>query len=129
MKTFSMKAKAYRSIPFIILFIIVLNTWILFLRTEYIPTWRHYLLLVLLLVNAVLYFFRFKQALLLTAAILLLCTFYLLPPFKSVGWAFIIIGPLYIPWIEYWSFLILVIYLVVNIRLLIEYYLDFREGT
>jgi hypothetical protein len=121
------KFKIFRLIPFIILCFIVFNTWILFLTTDYIANWRHYILLALLLINIVLYFTRFKQALLLTGVILILCTFYLLPPFKALESSFINIGQVSIPWIEYWSFLILIIYFAINLKLLIEFYLDFKE--
>lgn len=127
MKKYSLKFKIFRSTPFIILFSVVLNTWILFLSTDYVASWRHYLLLALLLTNSVLYFTRFKQALLLTGIILILCTFYLLPPFITLESSFIKIGPVFVPWIEYWSFLILIIYFVINFNLLIEFYLDFKE--
>ena len=36
MKKYSLKFKIFRSTPFIILFSVVLNTWILFLSTDYV---------------------------------------------------------------------------------------------
>ncbi len=127
MRKYNLKFKIFHSIPFIILFSIVLNTWILFKTADYTANWRHYILLFLLLTNLVLYFTRFKQALLLTGVILILCTFYLLPPFKALESSFINIGQVSIPWIEYWSFLILIIYFAINFKLLIEFYLDFKK--
>ena len=37
------------------------------------------------------------------------------------------IGPIPIPWIEYWFFLILIIYFFVNFNLLIDFYLDWKD--
>jgi hypothetical protein len=127
MKKYNLQFKIFHSIPFNILFVVVSNTWILFLTTDYVASWKHYVLLTLLLINSVLYFTRFKKALLSTGLILILCTFYLLPPFITLESSFIRIGPVFIPWIEYWSFLILIIYFAINFRLLIEFYLDFKE--
>ena len=126
----STKINKYRILqitPFIIMFCIVANTWVIFLSTEYEASWKHYLLLAFILINGILYSRKWKLAVLLTGFLLICCTFYLLPPFLQVESAFIHIGPIPIPWIEYWSFLILLIYFIINFNYLIELYLDFKE--
>lgn len=126
----STKVNKYRILqvtPFAMLSCIVANTWFIFISTDYEATWGHYLLLAFILINAVFYFKNWKLAVLLTGILLLGCTFYLLPPFMQVESAFIHIGPVPIPWIEYWSFLIFLIYFIINFNYLIELYLDFQE--
>jgi hypothetical protein len=127
MVIYNTRSKVFRTIPFIILCIIVLNTWFVFLSTEYVANWRHYLLLALLIANCFLYFTRFRPAIFYTGIILFLCTFFVLPPFKELESSFIFIGPVPIPWIEYWSFLILILYFCLNFNLLIGFYLDWKE--
>lgn len=127
MENRSKKYQLIHAIPFLILFLLVLYTWFIFLSTNYVATWRHYLLLVLVLINLILYYRWFNKAILTTGMILILFTFFLLPPFKEIESAFINIGPVSIPWIEYWSFLILIIYCSINYNLLIDMYLDLKE--
>lgn len=129
MEEYSKKYRFIHAIPFLILLLVVAYTWLIFFLTNaYLATWRHFLLLILVLINSGLYYTRFRKAILLTGIILLLCTFFLLPPFKDIESSFIVVmGTIYIPWIEYWSFLILITYGCVNFNLLINMYLDWKE--
>jgi|SRR5664279_844338 len=113
--------------PFIALAVIVIYTCFIFLTTEYRADWKHYILLVLMMINGLLYFKNFNKAIVMTGAILILCSFYLLSPFKESGYAFIYVGPIPIPWIEYRSFLICLGYFTINYHFLIELYLEWKE--
>ena len=127
MIVYSKKSKIVKSLPYVILCSIVIYTWYIFLFTEYVANWRHYLLLSLLVVNGIFYYYRFRSAIFYTGIILLLCTFFILPPFKEIESSFINIGPVPIPWIEFWSFLILIFYICVNFNFLIDFYLDWKD--
>jgi hypothetical protein len=114
-------------LPFIVLSAIVACTWFVFLTTNYTASWRHYILLTLMVINGILYVKKFTMAIVMTGVILILCSFYLLPPFKEIESAFIGIGPVQIPWIEWWSFLIFLVYCMINFHFLINLHLD-RKG-
>ena len=114
-------------IPFLIICGIVIHTWVEFITTDYIATWRHYLALIAVAINAALYFVRYKQALLLTGLILILATFNLLSFFYDIKtWVFGI-GPLRTLPMELKSLLLLVIYCLVNFNFLINWYLDKKQ--
>jgi hypothetical protein len=124
---YSSKSKIVKSLPYLILCSIVAYTWYMFLFTEFVANWRHYLLLIFLILNGYFYFTRFRPAIFYTGFILILCTFFLLPPFKEIESSFISIGPMPIPWIEYRSLLMLILYFCLNFNLLIDYYLDWKD--
>jgi hypothetical protein len=123
-----MKNRIIPSIPFLIISLIVLYTWFEIITTEYIATWRHYVALTLIAINAVLYFVRYKPAVLLTGLILILATFNLLSFFTIIQTSGLTIMGVSTPEIQLKSLLLLVIYCVINFNILINWYLDMKEG-
>ena len=114
--------KLVASIPFIIVAGLLINTWTKFYNNEYLPSWKHYVTLILIVINGILLVIRFKPALLMTGIILVLASFSLLCFFtyksSSLG-----ISEIQIPF-EGWSFLILIFYIAVNFNILINWQLD-----
>ncbi|HEX9513364.1 MAG TPA: hypothetical protein VF939_22895 [Puia sp.] len=123
-----MKKRIISSIPFLIISLIVLYTWFEIITTEYIATWRHYVALTLVAINAALYFVKYKKAVLLTGIILILATFNLLSFFTIIQTSFLGFGSVTTPEIQLKSLLLLVIYCAINFNLLINWYLDMKEG-
>jgi len=121
------KSQLLQISPFLTLAAIVAYTWFIFLTTGYMADWRHYILLVLMITNGYLYSRNFRKAIVMSGVILILCSFFLLPPFKEIESAFVYIGPIPIPWIEYRSFLICLAYFIINFHFLIGLYLDWKE--
>lgn len=121
-----MKFRLIRIIPFVIVYIIMTFTWVNILTTAYFATFRHQIALVLVCLNLILFFFNYKYAILFTGLILLLATFNLLAFFPSIESSayFIRFGSkeIYAPSIQPRSFLLLILYLAINIKYLYTYF-------
>lgn len=78
--------------------------------------------------NAVLYFTNYKWAILLTGIILLLASSNLLSFYVATDTINFTVFGIQTPDIQYWSFLQLIIYGVINYIMLVDWYLDYREG-
>jgi hypothetical protein len=123
--TISKGRKLLASIPFIIVAVLLINTWHKFYTREYDPQLTHYITLVLVVLNGILLAIRFKPALLMTGFILLFASFGLLPFFTYYSTGFTIFG-LSIPF-EGWSFLIFLFYIAINVNILVTWQLDAKR--
>jgi hypothetical protein len=118
--------KIIATIPFLIVAILGIFTWITFATTEYAATWRQYVGLFMIIANGVLYYFRFKAALLLTGIVLVLATFGLVSFFSVISvWGITLFG-VSTPGINGWSLLLLLAYCVVNFNMLVGWYWDMK---
>jgi hypothetical protein len=122
--TISKRRKLIASLPFFIIVALLINTWYKFWSGEYEASLIHYITMVLVVINGALLAIRFKPALLMTGAILVFASLGLLYFFDYYSPRLTIFG-LTIPF-DGWSFLILIIYIAVNFRILIEWLLDAR---
>lgn len=126
------RQKAIRLIPFFILWILQLITWFNILTGDYIATLRHKITLFLLIANLIGYFLNFKLSIILTGIILLLLTFNLLAvSFKIEATSFYLgIGKLELstPYIQWWSFLLLILYLCINLKYVIMALRTLKRG-
>ncbi len=113
-------------LPFIVVCIIMLYTWIEFAAGRYLPTWRQYVALVLVIVNAVIYFVRFRQAVLWWSY----ARGYRKPPllFTFIQTSGITIGSISTPGIQLWSLLILAGWFAVSFSNLINWRPDLQEA-
>jgi hypothetical protein len=124
------KQKLLRLVPFFILFIILIFAWKEMLTVTHVARIRHLIAASLFVINIVLYFFSFRYGTLLTGIILFLATFNLAAITCTI-WAkayFIIIAGLEIstPYIQPWSLLVLIVFLVINLKYLIN---SFKRQT
>jgi len=83
---------------------------------------------VLMLANGILYFKSYKWAVLFTGVILLLATFNLLTFYAETQTFGFSVAGVQSPEIQPWSLLLLVVYGIVNYNLLVDWYLDYKEG-
>jgi hypothetical protein len=120
--TISKGRKLLASVPFIIVAGLLFRTWNKFYSDEYEASSIHYVTLALTVINGVFLLIRFKPALLMTGAILVLASLGLLSFFVYHS-SFVTIFGITIPF-EGWSFLILILYIVINIDILINWLLD-----
>jgi len=81
-----------------------------------------------MLANALFYFKNYKWAIIFTGVILVLATVNLLTLYAATQTFYIIIAGVQMPEIQPWSLLLLVVYGIVNYNLLVDWYLDYKEG-
>lgn len=81
-----------------------------------------------MLANSILYIKSYKWAVLATGIILLLATFNLLTFYAATGTFGFSVAGVQMLEIQYWSLLLLVVYGVINYNLLVDWYLDYKEG-
>ncbi|MRG44198.1 hypothetical protein GFS24_03685 [Chitinophaga sp. SYP-B3965] len=97
-------------------------TWIEIFPVAQYATIRHFIALALVILNLGLYFFSFRYAVLMTGVILLLATFDLAAftnQVKSDAFYITIAGlEISTPFIQGWSLLILIIFLILNFKFL-----------
>lgn len=91
-------------------------------------TLRYIVTLVLMVANAVLYIANYKWAILLTGIILLLASINLLSFYVATHTIYFIIFGIQTPEIQYWSFLQLIVYCIINYSMLVDWYLDYKES-
>ena len=131
--TVTKKKKNLFFIPFSILTITLIYFWCTFIFTENIAAFSHYIGLLLFL--PVIYFLfkdkTLKKAIVLTGAYLLLATINLLSflPFVMTTSFGISIGSIniYLPSLNGFALLLLVLYCVLNFDTLVEIHLDYKE--
>lgn len=123
-----MKKKIISIIPFFIATVFLLYCWEKIIAGENGITFRYTITLVLMVANAVLYFTNYKWAILLTGIILLLASSNLLSFYVATDTINFTVFGIQTPDIQYWSFLQLIIYGVINYIMLVDWYLDYREG-
>jgi hypothetical protein len=125
------KKKILFVIPIIIIGGLLIYSWILFLFTDAVPTWRHYLALLLFIVLILLFVKDSKKANLGIGLYLILCTFNLLAltPSVTTNAYGIDLGSLklWTPNFQLLSFGLLLLFLILNFDTLINTYLDFKD--
>lgn len=114
--------------PFLILAAIALYNLFEFVFMDYVTGWRHRLAFGLLAVNACLYFYRFRPAIVATGIILLLATFNLLSFYTETTVSAITVGGISTPGVQLSMLFLLILYVVLEFDLLVNWYLDFKEG-
>lgn len=130
----SKKRKILFFIPFAIVSIILLYSWLLFIFSDNIPSFSHYLGLIFFL--PIIYFLfkgkTIKKPIILTGVYLVLATINILSffPFVFTSSLNISIGSftLFTPAINALALLILIIYSVLNFDSLVDIYLDYKEA-
>ncbi|NNV57311.1 hypothetical protein [Limnovirga soli] len=120
-----------QAIPTLILSGILINTWIIILRTDYFATIKHQIGLSLFLLIVALYFYKFKYGIILTGFFLSLATFNAIAIFPDIisSSYFIKIGNTEIstPSIEWKSFLLLFLFFVCSGGYLISLYSEYKN--
>ncbi|HVV02906.1 MAG TPA: hypothetical protein VHC96_01735 [Puia sp.] len=120
-----------RMTPYFIWVLLMLYTWGEILFTEYFFASRHIMALVLFLLNLVLYFVRFNIGVIVTGIAILLGTFNLLalfPDISSFSFYIKLRASISFPPIDWRSLLLLILYLMINVRFLIGLYMDHKYG-
>lgn len=116
--------KLIRLVPFFILLVLTVSGWIEILTVTHVAMVRHLIGAGLVLVNIVLYFFSFRTGVLLTGIILLLATINLAAFTASITtkqyWFGISEFRLTLPAFQPLALLLLVIFLVFNLKYLLE---------
>jgi len=115
--------KLLRLAPFLIVCIMMIFTWNEIVLSH-VGRYRHLIAAFLFVINIVLYFFSFRYGVLLTGITLLLATFDLAAityEIRSDAF-FVAMAGLEIstPYIQPWSLLVLVVFLVINLKYLIS---------
>jgi hypothetical protein len=121
------KKKILILIPILIIATVLVFTWLVFLGGYYLSRMEHYAGLVLFLIVLILFFIDSKLALIGTGIFLLCASINLIAITTSISIFTINIFPLSLLPIQPLSLGLLVIYLIVNGKLLIDIYLDYRE--
>lgn len=120
-----------QAIPTLILSGILINTWIIILRTDYFATIKHQIGLALFLLIVALSFYKFKYGIILTGFFLSLATFNAIAIFPDIisSSYFIKIGNTEIstPSIEWKSFLLLILFFVCSGGYLINIYAAYKN--
>lgn len=106
--------KIIRTMPFLVLTVILIRTWYIFGSTEYAASTKHYAALALMIANLPLYFIRFRMALYFTGAILLFTTFNLLAFFPDIEYSSFGIGPIHTPDLQFWALLLCILFWAIN---------------
>lgn len=127
-----MNKKYLKAYPFVVVMSITLSTWIDFIATDDVATFKHYITLALLLANAACYFVKYKQAILITGALLVLATLNLLSFYAKTNTWYVgfNIGDKQIttPEIQPITLFLLLFYCIVNFNFLIDWYVDVKEA-
>jgi len=106
--------------------------WYIILFTEIEATWRHYMAIILFIPLLVLFKKEFKKSVLLTGVYLVLgtCNLLTLTPSVTSNSYGIRIGSVEVwtPTFQLYSFLLLILYFLVNFNTLVNYYLDYQDS-
>jgi len=126
------KPKKLLLIILIIIAVILAYSWSIILLTEIEATWRHYLALLLFIPLLILFKKDFKKAVLSTGLYLILgtCNLITLTPSVTSNSYGIRIGAieLWTPTFQLYSFLILILFFLMNFNTLVNYYLDYQDS-
>ena len=123
-----MKQKIKILIPLILLTAMLIYCWTVFLSTDIIASWRHWVGIILYLITAVAFFRSLKLATFVLGAYLLLTTFNLLAVTPTIKTSWINIGPVSTPPVQLLSLGLFILYFVLNFDSMTEYYLDYKEA-
>jgi hypothetical protein len=127
-----LKSKILLLVILIIIGVHLAFTWTNIIFTEYVATWQHYLALIFFF--PLIFFFRyeFKKAVLFTGIYLILgtCNLLALTPFITTNSFGIRIGSLELemPTFQLYSFLLLLLFFILNFNTLVEYYLEYQDA-
>ena len=123
--------KLIRLLPFVILVIILMNTWYRFFTRQNTPLVEHYWALGFVLSNGILYFVNFRYGILLTGLILCLALFGIIvfDPLKTTTYYGMTIAGTEIrtPYIVPVFLLLLLVYISVNAKAFMNFYLDYMD--
>ena len=126
------KRKLQLILSYLLIVIVLIYTWFLIITTDYYATQKHQIALILVLINLGVYFFKFDYGIVFTGILLLLATFNfiaLFPDIVSSSYFIRIAGKeIATPTIQGKSLLLLIIYLVLDLRYLIELYSNYKYG-
>lgn len=121
-----------RCLPFVLVCVIHVLTWLQLLSGANEPVFRHYLALLLVVINGFLYFKKPHKALLLTALILVLSALNLIELYTYVNRSSLIIvlakWELSTPGLQWHSVGLLLIYLLCTGRYWVNTYMDKKYG-
>lgn len=123
-----MKQKIQILIPLVLLAAMLINCWTVFLTTDLIPTWPHYIGIILYLLTVFVFFRNLRLATFLVGVYLLLATFNLLAFTPEIKTSWFNIGPVSTPPVQLLSLGLFILYFIVNFNAMIEYYLDYKEA-
>lgn len=121
------KQKLRLLIPLSVIAAFLIYSLIAFLQKEALPTWRHFVGLILFIALVILFFKSLKVATLATGIYLLLGTFNILAMEPVIGVSWFNIGPVSTPPLQMLSLAIFTLYFFVNLDVLINIYLDYKE--
>jgi hypothetical protein len=122
------RQKIFSLIPFLLVAGFLLKCWVVFFASEFIATWRHYTGLWLFFVLFVLLLKDKKKAILGIGIYLLLATFNLLAITPAISTSWIYIGEFSTPPVQLLSLGLLVLYFILNMDVLIDMQLDYKEA-
>ena len=127
------KTKLLRLVPFIILCIMLIFTWNEIITVSHVGRYRHLIAASLFVINIFLYFFSFRYGVLLTGITLLLATFNLAAityEIRSRAFFITIAGvEISTPYIQPLSLLVLIVFLVINLKYLINSFKKHANAT
>lgn len=112
--------KLLRLLPFAILFILSALAWIEMLSVTHVAKIRHVICGVLVLINVILYFSSFRMGVLLTGITLFLATINLAAFTTRITTRQYWIGPMKFPVFQPLALLLLIFFLIVNLKYLID---------
>jgi hypothetical protein len=111
---------------------ILLYCWSIILFTEIEATWRHYLAIILFIPLLILFKRDFKKDVLFTGVYLILgtCNLLTLTPSVTSNSYGVRIGSVEVwtPTFQLYSFLILILFFMINFNTLVNYYLDYQDS-
>ena len=111
---------------------ILLYCWSIILFTEIEATWRHYLAVILFIPILILFKKDFKKDILFTGVYLILgtCNLLTLTPSVTSNSYGVRIGSVEVwtPTFQLYSFLILILFFLLNFNALVNYYLDYQDS-
>jgi hypothetical protein len=122
------KLKILLLIPLGIIAGLLIYSWTIFLLTDIIATWRHYLALGLFTILVYLYFRSFEKCVVATGVYLLLATFNALSMTPQIILGWVKIGPIKTPPFGTLSLLLLILFLILNADALVNMRLDQKEA-
>ncbi len=115
-------------IPLLVVTFLQIKCILQFMLSEAKPEWQHYLGIVLYCCLVYFFFKKFRLAVVSTGIYLLLSTFAVISNTPEISTSWFTIGPIDTPHINFPSFGLLILFLILNLDQLIEIYLDYKEG-
>jgi hypothetical protein len=123
------KQKILILVPLVIVLSLLIKCWIEFMLSNFIPTWKHYLGILLFIPLVVLFFKNLHNAILGLGIYLLLATFNLLAVTSAISTSWLNFGSgLKTPPVQLLSLGIFIVYFTLNLDALINIQLDYKEA-